>query len=104
MRKTVSQEELKILASVTMLIDHIGAILVYAAYLNAWDMGNYALSNSLAQRPFSPENAATVAHVAQSVARSTSVYHFVTFLSTGLNADNCPQFLCGFNNWERFHS
>ena len=46
-RKTVSQEELKILATVTMLIDHIGAILVYEAYLNAWNAGNYALSNAL---------------------------------------------------------
>ena len=46
-KMSVSQETLKITATLTMLIDHIGAVLVYAAYLQAWDAGNYAVSNSL---------------------------------------------------------
>jgi len=45
--KSVSQEGLKVTATVTMLIDHIGAVLVYAAYLQAWEAGNYAVSNAL---------------------------------------------------------
>lgn len=44
---SVSQEGLKVTASLTMLIDHIGAVLVYAAYLNAWNAENYAVSNSI---------------------------------------------------------
>lgn len=44
---SVSQEGLKLTASLTMLIDHIGAVLVYAAYLNAWNAENYAVSNAL---------------------------------------------------------
>ena len=45
--RSVSQEGLKVTATVSMLIDHIGAVLVYAAYLNAWDAGDYAVSNAL---------------------------------------------------------
>lgn len=45
---TVSQEELKLIAALTMLIDHIGAVLVYALYHFAWSAGNYALSNAMA--------------------------------------------------------
>jgi len=44
---TVSQEMLKLIATVTMLIDHIGATLVYSAYLAAWNAGDYAQSNAL---------------------------------------------------------
>lgn len=46
-RLSVSQEGLKITASLTMLIDHIGAVLVYAAYRNAWNAQNYAVSNAI---------------------------------------------------------
>lgn len=46
--RTVSQESLKLIASVTMLIDHIGAVLVYSLYLSAWNAGNYALSTQMA--------------------------------------------------------
>ena len=42
---SVSQETLKIIASITMLIDHIGAILVYSLYIAAWNDGNIELSN-----------------------------------------------------------
>lgn len=45
--RLVSQESLKILATLTMLIDHIGAVFVYAAYSRAWEAGNYAVSNAL---------------------------------------------------------
>lgn len=45
---TVSQEGLKLIASLTMLIDHVGAVLVYAIYLSAWNAGDYALSNAMA--------------------------------------------------------
>lgn len=45
---TVPQEGLKLIASITMLIDHIGAVLVYSLYLSAWNAGNYALSNQMA--------------------------------------------------------
>ena len=45
---TVPQEGLKMIASITMLIDHIGAVLVYSLYLSAWNAGNYALSNQMA--------------------------------------------------------
>lgn len=45
---TVSQEGLKLIASLTMLIDHIGAVLVYAIYLSARNAGDYALSNTMA--------------------------------------------------------
>lgn len=48
-RLSVSQETLKLIATVTMLIDHIGAILVYAIYLSAWNEGNYELSNLMAR-------------------------------------------------------
>lgn len=44
---SVSQEGLKLIASITMLIDHIGATLVYTMYLNAWNAGDYAVSNSM---------------------------------------------------------
>jgi len=44
---SVSQEGLKITASLTMLIDHIGAVLIYAAYLKAWHAENYAVSNAI---------------------------------------------------------
>ena len=44
---SVSQEGLKLIASITMLIDHVGATLVYAMYLSAWNAGDYAVSNSL---------------------------------------------------------
>lgn len=47
--KSVSQEGLKLIATLTMLIDHIGATLVYAMYLSAWNAGDYARSNALAQ-------------------------------------------------------
>lgn len=46
---TVSQEGLKLTATLTMLIDHIGATLVYAAYLAAWNTGDYARSNAMAE-------------------------------------------------------
>lgn len=45
---TVPQEGLKLIASITMLLDHIGAVLVYSLYLSAWNAGNYALSNQMA--------------------------------------------------------
>ena len=48
-KPSVSQEILKLIATVTMLIDHIGAILVYSAYLAAWNSGNYELSNRMAR-------------------------------------------------------
>ena len=48
-RLSVSQETLKLIATVTMLIDHIGAVLVYSLYLSAWNAGNYALSNQMAR-------------------------------------------------------
>lgn len=44
---SVSQETLKLTATMTMLIDHIGATLVYAAYLSAWNGENYGVSNAL---------------------------------------------------------
>lgn len=44
---TVSQEILKLIATVTMLIDHIGATLVYSAYLAAWNSGDAVLTNRL---------------------------------------------------------
>lgn len=47
-KPTVSQEGLKLIASLTMLIDHIGAVLVYAIYHSAWNAGNYTLSNAMA--------------------------------------------------------
>jgi len=46
---SVSQEGLKLIATVTMLIDHIGAVLVYSFYLSAWNTGDYALSNQMAR-------------------------------------------------------
>lgn len=48
-KMSVSQETLKLIASITMLIDHIGAVLVYSLYLSAWSAGNYALSNQMAR-------------------------------------------------------
>jgi len=48
-RISVSQETLKLIASITMLIDHIGAIVIYSLYLAAWNCGNYELSNRMAQ-------------------------------------------------------
>lgn len=48
-KPTVSQEALKLIASVTMLIDHIGAVLVYSLYLSARNAGDYGLSNQMAQ-------------------------------------------------------
>lgn len=48
MKKGISQEGLKLIASVTMLIDHIGATIVYAMYLAAWNSEDYALANTLA--------------------------------------------------------
>ena len=46
---TVSQEGLKLIASITMLIDHVGAVLVYAIYLSAWNAGDYTRSNAMAE-------------------------------------------------------
>lgn len=46
---TVSQEELKLIATVTMLTDHIGATIVYSAYLAAWNSGDAALTNRLVE-------------------------------------------------------
>ena len=46
---SVSQEGLKLIASLTMLIDHIGAVIVYSLYYSAWSAGDYARSNQLAQ-------------------------------------------------------
>lgn len=46
---TVSQEGLKLIASLTMLIDHIGAVLVYSLYLSAWNAGDYIQSNRMAE-------------------------------------------------------
>lgn len=46
-KQGISQETLKLIACVTMLIDHIGATVVYSAYLAAWNEGNYAVSNGL---------------------------------------------------------
>lgn len=45
---SVSQEGLKLIASLTMLIDHIGAVLVYAIYLSARNAGDYDLANAMA--------------------------------------------------------
>lgn len=45
---SVSQEGLKLVASITMLIDHIGAVLVYALYLSAVRAENYVLANEMA--------------------------------------------------------
>lgn len=44
---SVSQEGLKLIATVTMLIDHIGATLVYAAYLAARKSGDVVRANEL---------------------------------------------------------
>lgn len=44
---SVSQEGLKLVASITMLLDHIGAVLVYALYLSALHAENYVLSNQM---------------------------------------------------------
>lgn len=49
MKKGLSQEGLKLIACVTMLVDHIGATIVYGLYLVAWNAENYAVSNSLAE-------------------------------------------------------
>lgn len=46
-RLTVSQEGLKTIATVTMLIDHIGAILVYSMYAAARTAGDVALANRI---------------------------------------------------------
>lgn len=46
---TVSQESLKIIATLTMLIDHIGATLVYSAYLASWNSGDAAQTNALVE-------------------------------------------------------
>lgn len=45
---SVSQEGLKLVASITMLIDHVGAVLVYALYLSAVQADNYVLANEMA--------------------------------------------------------
>ena len=45
---SVSQEGLKLVASITMLIDHVGAVLVYALYLSAVQAENYVLANEMA--------------------------------------------------------
>ena len=46
-RKGLSQEGLKLIACVTMLIDHLGATLIYAAYLSYRNAGDYAAANAL---------------------------------------------------------
>lgn len=46
-QKGISQEGLKLIACITMLIDHIGATLVYSLYLTAYHAGNYAVSNAI---------------------------------------------------------
>lgn len=43
----ISQEGLKLIAFLTMLIDHIGATVVYGLYLAAWNAGDYASVNAL---------------------------------------------------------
>lgn len=48
-KPSVPQEGLKLIASITMLVDHIGAVLVYSLYLSAWNADNYVLSNQMAQ-------------------------------------------------------
>lgn len=48
-KPSVSQETLKLIASVTMLIDHIGAILIYSLYLAAMNSGNFELAGRMAQ-------------------------------------------------------
>lgn len=45
---SVSQEGLKLIASITMLIDHIGVVLVYSMYDFAMRGGNYALAAEMA--------------------------------------------------------
>lgn len=46
---TIAQEGLKLTASLTMLIDHVGATIVYSAYLAARNAGDYALTNQLVE-------------------------------------------------------
>jgi len=46
-QKGISQEGLKLIACLTMLIDHIGAAIVYGMYLAAYTAGDYAVSNAL---------------------------------------------------------
>lgn len=46
-RRGLSQEGLKLIACVTMLIDHLGATLIYAAYLSYRNAGDYAAANAL---------------------------------------------------------
>lgn len=46
-KRGISQEGLKLIACLTMLIDHIGATIVYTMYLNAYYAGDYAVSNAI---------------------------------------------------------
>ncbi len=46
-QKGLSQEGLKLIACLTMLIDHTGATIVYTMYLNAYYAGDYAVSNAI---------------------------------------------------------
>ena len=46
MKKGLSQEGLKLLACATMLIDHVGATVVYGLYLAAWNSQNYAAAKA----------------------------------------------------------
>jgi hypothetical protein len=48
-KPSVSQEALKLIATITMLIDHIGAVLVYSLYLAGRNTGNYELANRMAR-------------------------------------------------------
>ena len=46
-KRTVSHEALKIIATVTMLLDHIGAVLVYSLYRAARAAGDYQTVNAV---------------------------------------------------------
>lgn len=48
-QKGLSQEGLKLIACITMLLDHIGAVIIFWLYMQAWRAQDYTVSNSWLQ-------------------------------------------------------
>lgn len=104
---SVSQEALKLIASITMLIDHIGAVLVYSLYLSAWNAGNYDLSNQMA-RIYEPLR--IIGRIAfpiycfllvEGFHHTRNIKKYVTRLAIGMALSEIPYDLCfsGYIDW-----
>lgn len=104
---SVSQEGLKLTASLTMLIDHIGAVIVYSLYLSAWNARDYIQTNRMAELYQTMRIIGRIAFpiycflLVEGFHHTRNVRKYITRLAIGMLLSEIPFDLCisGYIDW-----